>query len=185
MIRFHQFAAAFALALIAVVVLTHFPAFADDVVVTPGGAAVVPEGTNIVVPWGAWLSDLASTLGVLIFGVITWGLRKLPANIVAILKTVQAEQLLQKAIDYGVNATAHAAKDETLTVPVGNAVIASAVEYAVQNGAPTVVRWLGGENGIVQKIIARLDIEPAAEATSVPGTSMPLAVAPVVKTSPL
>jgi hypothetical protein len=171
--RFLQFLGALALALLFVSTLSIFGARAEDVVVTPGAAAMVPEGTNVVIPWGAWLSDLASTIGTLIFAIVVWGLRKLPQHIVAILKTVQAEQLLQKAIDYGINATADAAKDRTLSINVANSVIASAASYAVENGAPTIIRWLDGAEGISQKVIARLKVEDGAQAIKAPdGTSL-------------
>jgi hypothetical protein len=142
------------------------PSWAQDVVATPGGAAVVPEGADIVIPWGAWLSELSSLLATLIFGAMVWLLRRLPSNVVAILQTMRAEQLLQKAIDYGVNAVAGATKDRVLTVPVANDVVRKAAEYAIASGAPKVIEWMGGADGIMSKIIARLDIEPDSE---VPG----------------
>ncbi len=169
--RLVQFLGALALALLFGSVFALFGARAEDLVVTPGAAAVVPEGTNVVIPWGAWLSDLASTIGTVIFAVVVWGLRKLPQNIVSILKTIQAEQLLEKAINYGFNATAEAAKGRTLSIPVANAIIAQAVSYAIESGAPAIIRWLDGPEGISKRIIARLQVEPEAQAVRAPDGS--------------
>ena len=119
--------------------------FAQDAVVTPGGAVVVPEGTEIRIPWGAWLSELSSTVATLLFAIVLWLFRRLPGSVVAILQTMRAEQLIQKAIDYGLNATAGAAKDKVLTINVGNEVLAKAITYAIENGAPYIVKWLGGQ----------------------------------------
>jgi hypothetical protein len=149
-------------------------AFAQEAIVTPGGAAVVPEGSEIVVPWGAWLSELSSILATLLGAIVLWLFRRLPGSVTAILQTMRAEQLIQRAIDYGLNATAGAAKDKVLTVQVGNEVVAKAVAYAIDNGAPYVIRWLGGTDGLVQKIVARLDLEPDAEIDASSSSKLPL-----------
>ena len=142
--------------------------FAADAVVTPGGAVVVPEGTAVRIPWGAWLSELSSTLSTVLFAAVIWGFRRLPSSIVALLQTMRAEQLIQKAIDYGLNATAGASKDKILSINVGNEVLAKAITYATEQGAPRIIGWLGGPEGISKKIIARLELPPEAAVTDSP-----------------
>ncbi len=137
--------------------------WSQEAVVTPGAAVVVPESTKIVIPWGTWLSELASTIAAISFAAIVWLLRRLPSQAVAILQTLRAEQLIERAIDYAVNTTAGAFKDRTVTVPVANEVIAKAMRYAVENGAPKIVEWMGGESGIGNKIVARINVQPEAE----------------------
>jgi hypothetical protein len=149
-------------------------ALAQEAVVSPGGAAVVSKGTEIVLPWGAWLSELSSILATILGAIVLWLFRRLPGSVTAILQTMRAEQLIQRAIDYGLNATAGAAKDKVLTVQVGNEVVAKAAAYAVDNGAPYIIKWLGGTDGLVQKIVARLDLEPDAEIDASSSSKLPL-----------
>lgn len=133
-----------------------------EAIVTPENATVVPAGTEIVIPWGTYISELSSLLAALIFGAIVWLMRQLPGQVVSLLRTVRAEQLIQRAIDYAMNATAGAVKDQTLRIGIGNEVIAKAVNYAVEKGSGGLVEWLGGPNGIGKMIIARLDVVPEA-----------------------
>lgn len=137
-------------------------AWPAEAIVTPESATVVPEGTEIVIPWGTYISELSSLASALIFGAIVWLMRKLPGQVVSFLRTVRAEQLIQRAIEYGINTTAGAVKDETLRISIGNEVIAKAVNYAVEKGSGGLVEWLGGPNGIGKMIIARLDVVPEA-----------------------
>jgi len=154
-----------AVAVLLILIAVFWPqsGFPQEAVVTPEAVAVVPKGTEIIIPWGTYVSELASLIASFAFAAIVFGLRRLPGQAVAIMQTLRAEQLLQKAIDYGVNATAGAVKDKTLSVTVANEVIAKAMRYAVDNGAPKIVAWMDGADGIGQKLIARLKIEPAAE----------------------
>lgn len=133
--------------------------------VTPPAApaattVVVAAPTAVQVPLGAWIEAIAPTVYALILAVATYAMRALPASVVGVLRTMRAEQLLQRAIDYGVNTTAAAAKDKVITIPVANAVVAKALQYAVDNGAPAVVSWMGGSERIRDKLIARLQIQP-------------------------
>lgn len=74
----------------------------------------------------------------------------------------QAEQLLARAVEYGINATKDATKGKKLDINVGSAVIANAAEYATASGWKFLVDWLGGLEGIKQKVFARVDLEPNA-----------------------
>jgi hypothetical protein len=129
--------------------------------------AFAQEATETVsIPYGAWIETSAGAVATFILAVIGWLMRKLPASVVDILKTMKAEQLLAKAVDYGINAVAGATKGKTLTVNVGNAVVANAVQYAVDNAPGWLVKWLGGPEAIAAKIIARLNLEEAAAVTT-------------------
>src|SRR5215207_94743 len=125
-----------AVAVLLILIAVFWPqsGFPQEAVVTPEAVAVVPKGTEIIIPWGTYVSELASLIASFAFAAIVFGLRRLPGQAVAIMQTLRAEQLLQKAIDYGVNATAGAVKDKTLSVTVANEVIAKAMRYAVDNG---------------------------------------------------
>jgi hypothetical protein len=91
-----------------------------------------------------------------------WLARKLPGQAANILITLRVDQLLQKAVQYGINATAGAMKDKPLSVDVGSEVLENALQYVVDNGPGWLIKWMGGKDTIRQKIIARLELDEAA-----------------------
>jgi hypothetical protein len=129
-----------------------------------GGSAFAADASNqVVVPWGDALASLSSPVATLLFGVGLWLVRQLPAQLVAILHTQRVEQLLLRAIGYAVNSVAGAAAGKTLTVPVGNAVLAHALQYVVDRAPRWLVNWMGGPSAIAAMIWARLPMEADAE----------------------
>lgn len=131
-----------------------------------------PEGDTVVaVPVGNWIGellqwarDIAITGAVVAF---TWLARKLPQTLVNKFLLERAEQLLVRAVDYGINATAGATKGLTLDVNVGSAVVANALDYALEHGPGKIIAWMGGANLIKQKIIARIPLDSVATAEKV------------------
>jgi hypothetical protein len=126
-----------------------------------GTAAAAP--TDVALPVGDWAAGLADVAGFAVLALAVWALRMLPAPLYRLVMMIRAEQLVARAVDYGVQAVAGAARGRTLTVDVGNRVLAAAARYAV-DAADDVVAWLGGEDAVRRKILARLDLEAAAEA---------------------
>lgn len=121
-------------------------------------ALIVPaHAAEVVIPWGEWLSGLlAYSKDVIVAGValaITWGARKLPGQVGEIVVAMRLEQLLKRAVDYGIAAVEGAAKDKVLTVDITNQVIAEAVTYAAKS-APALASKFG--DTIRAKILARL-----------------------------
>lgn len=125
-------------------------------------ATAIAQDGQVVIPYGAWIQAIADTAVPTITAVLLALLARLmavlPAPIVAILQTFRVEQLLDRAIHFGVNAVAGATHGRTLTVPVASQVLETAMDYAVTQ-APTLVRWLGGELALREKLFARLEIE--------------------------
>jgi hypothetical protein len=138
----------------------------DDTTVinTPvGQPTTIEQGdTTVVVPVGTWvdqtLAAIQSSVGLLIAALIAWAFRALPKSVVDILKMLQAEQLLKRAADYGINATRGAVAGKELALDVGNEAVAKAVQYAVDNGPAWLIEWLGGERAIIDKIVARIPL---------------------------
>lgn len=130
--------------------------------VVPAMAQQVAGDGQVVIPWGDMLASLASTLVTLAASVLALALARLPASILAMVKTWQVDQLLERSIGYGINMVAGAAKGQELTVPVANKVIEAAVEYAVTNGSTALIKWMGGKEVIEEKVIARLTLVPEA-----------------------
>jgi hypothetical protein len=129
---------------------------------SPAVAQQAAADGQVIVPWGDLLASSANVLVGLAASALAAALAMLPASINAMIKTWRVEQLLQSAISYGINTVAGAAKGQTLSVPVANKVIEQALEYAVENGSASVIKWMGGEGAVEKKIIARLDLEKDA-----------------------
>lgn len=116
--------------------------------------------TVVTIPYGTVLDAvLANVLGIVGAGiamVLTWAFRKLPANVVAILRMIQVEQLLSRAAEYGINATRGAVKGKTLDVDVGNQALERALQYALDSASRGLIEFMGGAEGAQKKLIARL-----------------------------
>jgi len=112
----------------------------------------------VSIPYGDWIVALANTLIMVLTAAVAWAFRQLPANVVAILVTIRAEQVVGKAIEYGINAVAGAVKGKSLDVPIANQVIREALDYVVKQAPAWLVSWVGGEEGLRRMIVARLAI---------------------------
>ena len=147
-----------AVAALAVAFVTLAPIFGAFV-----SAALAQEpGTKLVIPYGDMLGQLASVLAWLAAAALMFAMRTLPAQIVAVIKTARVDQLLEKAIIYGINSTVDAVKGQSLNVDVGNKVLAQALQYVVDHAPGWIVAWMGGEDMIKQKLVARLDLDAKA-----------------------
>jgi len=148
------------------------------------------QETIVHVPVGNWIDqvqpyiiDVLSAVAVAIIGFVVSRLP--PAIKVFVNKAMidQVEQLLFQAVSYGINAVAGAQKGKTLDVDTGNAVVAQAAQYAIDHGPEKLIAWMGGPDAIVQKIIARLDLE--AEAHAADGAAPLAAPTPTPAPAPL
>jgi len=128
-------------------------------------AAFAADGT-ITIPVGDWISSSASILQEILIPVllalVARVLAILPTPVAALIKTLQVEQILTRAIGYGINAVQGAEHGKVLTVQVGNSVVAEAVNYVIQNGPSWLIKFLGGPEGIKQRILARVNLEANA-----------------------
>lgn len=134
------------------------------------GIALAAEAPGVTIPWGDWVSAAAASMGetilMLVLSVVAWMSRKLPAGVSAMLKTKQVEQLLQRAVDYALNAVAGAAKGKTLDVNTGNEVLNVALAYAVDRAPAQLIAWLGGPEALQHMILARLQLGEDASASA-------------------
>lgn len=131
-------------------------------------AQSVSENTKVTWAWGEAAQSVASALFTVMSMVAMYFFRRLPENIVAIIGNARVETLLQNAKGYGMNAVKDATDGKSMSVDVGNKVLAEALQYALTNGSSWLLNWGGGADGIAQKIWARLNLEPAASADAVP-----------------
>lgn len=127
-------------------------------------AAVSPVNIAdpVSVPYGDILSDALAYVGTILFAVIMWAFRFLPAQIYSLLMTMRADQLLAKAISFGINATKDATKDKVLTFEISNSVLREAVAYALKHGGSMVKQFMGEPDKIAEKLYARLNVDAAA-----------------------
>jgi len=145
-------------AAVSILALFTAPSLAQFVI----ASSSIPPDT-VAVPVGDWVTQVApliqDALYAIVAGVVAFALRNLPAGIRTYVTagiTAQAEQLLEKAVDWAIASVAGATKDKIWTVSVGNSVVAQAVQYVVDHGPAWLITWLGGEAMIAQKIIARI-----------------------------
>ncbi len=132
---------------------------------------VTPDPSGVVIPIGAWMTAIAGTLTLLTAPLLAWLFRHLPGQWVGMLLQARVDTLLANAINYGINSVAQASQGKSLTAPVANEVLRSSLQYAVDN-APNLVKLTGGPDLLVQKIIARLNIEEGASVATAPAASI-------------
>jgi hypothetical protein len=125
----------------------------------------------IRIPWGNYVADgLVACSAVVVAGVTALLRPVLQSSFLG--RTV--DQLLERAIQYGINATADAVRGKNLSIAVGNQVLERAAEYALAH-APALVRRMGGMTRLKEKIIARLDLAAGATVSPVFGAFDPVA----------
>lgn len=131
----------------------------------------IVSDTTVVVPVGTWLDQVLaavnSSLAIIITALVAWAFRALPKTVVDVLRTLQVEQLLTRAAEYGINATRGAVKGKTLNVDVGNEAVAKALQYAINNGPGWLINWMGGIEGIRDKLIARIPLDADVDAEDI------------------
>jgi len=142
------------------------------------------ETTTLNVPVGDIVGGTVGYLAVAIAAVTVWGLRFLPPQLYALALTLRVDQLLQRAVQFGVNAVAGAVDGKALSIDVGNAVLKEALAYAILHGGEMVQRFAGSPVDVAEKIWARLELAPeatkpdfAAIADAVEATMRPKAAA--------
>jgi hypothetical protein len=82
------------------------------------------------------------------------------------------ERTLRKWFDFGVNATAGAVKDSTVTVPIGSEIVANSLQRAVNRADVNAVsKWTmdqaGGPEEVANKLFRMLKLDAGASASDV------------------
>lgn len=152
----------------------------------PAMAADGSMDTSVTIPWGTWLSSGAGALiEVAVAGLVAavgWLASKVSTPLASLIKTLLTEQLLTRAVTYGINAVAGAAHDKTLSVKVSNDVVRAAAQYAIDHGPSWLIEWLGTPDHIAEMVIARLKLDESAS-VSITGTDVVADGAPPVPVS--
>ena len=122
----------------------------------------LPESTKVVWAWGEWVEQLGATVMTVIGVMILWAIRMLPESMQNILRTLQFEQIIKRAQDYGTNVIVGASKDKKFEFNVGNEVLAASLTYFLKYAPAKIVKWSGGPQAIAEKLWARFDVVPSA-----------------------
>lgn len=123
--------------------------------------------TVVTVPVGSWVGDIVTLWGAAIVSYVVYLLRGAMAGlgprINAILLTMQADQLMNRALVYAINAVVGATKDKVWTVDVRNQVLKEVVTFALVHGSDAVKGFMGKPPEIAEMGFARIDA-PTADA---------------------
>lgn len=126
------------------------------------------DAAAVVVPWGDGLVALAQAFTALATPVLAATVAALIARIAGPLRLLVTdalvERLVRNATDYALNAVSGAVRGRTLTVSLGSAVIARAVQRALDEAPGWLIRAAGGGEGVAAKVFRALPLE--AEATA-------------------
>lgn len=123
----------------------------------------IAQDTSVSIPVGEILGYILPSIGLLLFGGVLWIAKTLSPSLYAILRTAQTEQLLARAISYGINATHGATKGKALNFKVGNEVARNALQFTLTHGGAWVKEFAGDPILLAEKIYSRLDLEEWAE----------------------
>lgn len=128
---------------------------------------IATDPTAVVIPYGEYLSAAVPYIALVLSAVAMWSLRRLPGRWAALAnewlaigQTARVDQLLQKAISFGVNSVAGASKDKSLTVEIANPVLREALRYALEHAPELVAKFAGTPEALGEKIWARLNVAP-------------------------
>lgn len=123
-----------------------------------------------MLPWGDGLAALAQALTGLATPVLAASLAALVARIAGplrlLLTDALVERLVRNATDYALNAVSGAVRGRTLTVSLGAAVIARAVQRALDEAPGWLIRAAGGGEGVAAKVFRALPLEEEATAAN-------------------
>ena len=123
-------------------------------------AVFVSEG-SVAVPIGDYAAGIAPFLTTAIVtvvgGLITFLLDKFVGSFATANMRDAVNQLLEKAVQYGVNMAVENIP-ANIEVSVQNPVVAHALEYALKHGPTKLIAWMGGATMIEEKILARIKL---------------------------
>ncbi|AWN41205.1 hypothetical protein [Methylobacterium durans] len=136
----------------------------------PEAALAAADPTSAVLPWGDALAAAAQGAGSAVVPVAAAAATAALARVAGPLRLLVANTLVERLVrnvgDYALNAVAGAVKGRTLTVPLGSAVIAAAVQRAADQAPAWLLREAGGLEGLAEKVFRSLSLEAAADAAN-------------------
>jgi len=124
--------------------------------------------TAVAIPWGEYIVSggqlLSAILLPVLVGLVSRAVYQVAPWARLVLTQARLEQMTRAVTDYALNAVEGAARGQVLTIPVGSAVIAKAVQRAVDAAPKAVVAAAGGPNGVAELVFRTLKLEDGANA---------------------
>lgn len=130
--------------------------------------ALAAGDTAVVIPWGEWLVAVMEPLKELLVLILTGLATMLVARLGPMARMLVSEALIEstvrKWVDYGIAATAGAAKGRSVSFDVGSQVVAKTINRAQERAAiSSVSQWAldaaGGPQELANKVIRMLPID--------------------------
>lgn len=130
--------------------------------------AIEPAAATVVLHWGDALvvgaQAVTAVVVPLAVAAATAALSRVAGPLRFLLTTALVERLVRNVSDYAINAVAGAVRGRTLTIPLGSAVIARAVQRALDQAPAWLVAAAGGPEGLAEKVFRGLSLEEEASA---------------------
>ncbi|MGE7154590.1 hypothetical protein ACQKJ1_12695 [Methylorubrum rhodesianum] len=133
----------------------------------PAHATPLPAvDAALVLPWGdavlALVQGVTALLTPVLVAALAAALARFGGPLRLLITDALVERLVRNATDYALNAVAGAVRGRRLTVSVGSAVIARAVQRALDQAPAWLLRAAGGGEGVAEKVFRTLPLEAAA-----------------------
>ena len=126
------------------------------------------EAAAVLLPWGdalvAVAQGLTSLMTPILVAAAAAALARVAGPLRLLVTDALVERLVRNATDFALNAVCGAVRGRTLSVPVGSAVIARAVQRALDTAPAWLIRAAGGGEGLAGKVFRSLPLEEAATA---------------------
>lgn len=133
-------------------------------------ADLVQSGTTVTLPYGEWLVALGNTASALLLpalaGMATTAIYKVFPMARLVLTQQRVEQLGNAVTEYAINAVGEATKDGKLSISVGSAVIAKAVQRGIDAAPAAAMKAVGGPQGLAEVVFRKLNLEDGATAAN-------------------
>lgn len=127
-------------------------------VANPGVVPTTTGSSVVVLPYGEWLVGAQSILTTILTFVITAVAAWLPMPIRWLVNLYGADRIAKDAVNFAIAATPGASRDAKLEVNVGSQVLKRAIDYVLENSSKSVIKSLGGPEGIANKLIGLIPL---------------------------
>ncbi len=122
------------------------------------------QTTTVQVPFGDWVGAVVPFLGVLVLALLGTGIALVLPHLPAWAQGLATAQLQAQltaavafAVEWAVQDVSEAAKGKTLTIDVGNELLAKGAQKAIDVLPGKVVEWAGGAEGIKEQVLAHFE----------------------------
>lgn len=135
-----------------------------------GSVAFAADDANVTISAGPWIEMVREILLTIVIPVISYyvvqAVRKNSTIGALFLTQSHVEQLGNAATEFAINAIPGAVKEAKLSMSVGSAVIAKAVQYGIDAAPAKAMEAAGGPEGLAKIVFRKLNLEDKADETN-------------------